>query len=237
LTDVIDVRRAADRFTTEDDGIRTRHSFSFGRHYDPANVGLAALVAHNDDRLAPGAGYPSHPHRDLEIVTWVLEGALEHQDSRGHGGLVHPGLVQRLSAGSGVRHSERNDPRTGAATRFVQMWVRPDRTGLDPSYAQADVTDALAAGGLVPVASGSAGVDAAVRLHAPGTVLHVARLRPRSGVDLPDAAHLHVFVARGRADVEGVGRLDEGDAVRFAGAGSRRLVADGPAEVLVWELA
>ena len=106
---MIDVRRAAERFASETDRVTSRHSFSFGPHYDPDNVGYAVLVAHNDDLVAPGGGYDLHPHADLEIVTWVLEGSLVHEDSHGHSGVVHPGTVQRLSAGSGVQHSERND--------------------------------------------------------------------------------------------------------------------------------
>jgi redox-sensitive bicupin YhaK (pirin superfamily) len=232
---VVDVRRAGSRFTTEAPGITTRHSFSFGRHYDPANVGHAALVAHNDDRVEPGSGYDLHPHADLEIVTWVLSGSLVHQDSEGHMHVVGPGQVQLLSAGSGVRHSERNDaPGADEPTRFVQMWVLPDEPGLRPSYARADVEPDR----LIPLASGVAGLDAAVRIHTTGAALHVARLAPGESVTLPDAPRLHVFVARGIADVEGAGRLDEGDAARFAAEGAPRLAAAyaAPAEVLIWQL-
>lgn len=254
---VIDVRRSADRFTTSTDGRTTRHSFSFGEHYDPANVGFAALVAHNDDTVAPGHGYDTHPHRDLEIVTWVLEGTLVHQDSRGPGGVLHPGVVQRLSAGSGVLHSERNsqgnsernsegnDAGVGVPTRFVQMWLRPDEPGLDPSYAQADAGDLS---GLVPLVSGIRGLDAPVGIGTSGAALQVARLGAAESVTLPDAPRLHVFVARGSVTLEGVGRLDEGDAARFTAEGSgggpaltslssaTEAPAEEPAEVLVWQL-
>ncbi|WP_246456367.1 pirin family protein [Nocardioides mesophilus] len=123
----LQVRRAGERFETVAPGIRTRHSFSFGRHYDPGNTAHALLVAHNDDRVRPGHGYPRHPHQDLEILTWVLSGALRHEDSQGTGGLVAPGTLQRLSAGSGIEHTEWNDAATGSEVRFVQMWVRPAR--------------------------------------------------------------------------------------------------------------
>ena len=231
---MVDVRRAGSRFTTEAPGIRTRHSFSFGRHYDPANVGHTVLVAHNDDRVEPGSGYDLHPHADLEIVTWVLSGSLVHQDSEGHAHVVGPGQVQRLSAGSGVRHSERNDaPGADEPTRFVQMWVLPDEAGLRPSYDLA----AVSPHGLTPLASGIAGLDAAVRIHTTGAALHVARLAPGEAVTLPDGPRLHVFVARGAADLEGAGRLDEGDAARFSGEGAPRLTTGhAPAEVLVWQL-
>ena len=246
---MIDVRRAAERFTTDTEGLTSRHSFSFGPHYDPANVGLAVLVAHNDDVVAPGHGYDTHPHADLEIVTWVLEGTLVHRDSRGHCGVLHPGLVQRLSAGRGVLHSERNDAgpagsggrehgeaerhRPAPATRFVQMWLRPDQTGAEPSYAQHDVGEVT---GLVPLVSGIPGHDAAVGIGTSGAALHVARLGPGDPVVLPDAPHLHVFVARGSVLLEGAGRLDEGDAARFTAEGGPTVRALSAAEVLVWQL-
>ena len=230
----IEVRRAPDRFVTATDGIVSRHSFSFGAHYDPGNVGHALLVAHNDDVVAAGAGYDTHPHRDLEIVTWVLDGGLRHEDSHGHGGLVAPGLVQRLSAGSGVVHSERNDAATGAAVRFVQMWLRPDEPGGDPSYAQHDTGTDLAGGELVPLA----GRDAPVSLRAAGAVLYAARPGAGCAVELPDAPAVHLFLARGSAEVEGVGRLGEGDALRLEHAGARRLVAGpGGCELLAWAMA
>jgi redox-sensitive bicupin YhaK (pirin superfamily) len=229
----LEVRRAADRFVTETTGIVSRHSFSFGAHYDPGNVGHALLVAHNDDVVAPGAGYDTHPHRDLEILTWVLDGGLRHEDSRGDSGLVVPGLVQRLSAGSGVLHSERNDAATGASVRFVQMWLRPDEPGGEPSYAQHDAAPELAGGELVALA----GTGTAVPLRAAGAVLHAARPGPGGTVALPDAPAVHVFVARGSAEVEDAGRVEEGDAIRLAHAGRRRVVA-GPAgcELLVWAM-
>ncbi len=230
---MIDVRRAAERFATETDRVTSRHSFSFGPHYDPGNVGHAVLVAHNDDLVAPGGGYDLHPHADLEIVTWVLEGSLVHEDSHGHSGVAHPGTVQRLSAGSGVQHSERNDaPGATVPTRFVQMWVLPDEPGLRPSYA----LERVDLQGLTPLASGIPGLDAAVRVHTAGAALHAARLAPGESVTLPDAARLHVFVARGAVDLEGAGRLGAGDAARFAGEGGPRVTGVDPAELLVWQL-
>jgi redox-sensitive bicupin YhaK (pirin superfamily) len=238
MAGVIDVRRAAERFATAGDGITSRHSFSFGAHYDPGNVGFAVLVAHNDDLVAPGHGYDPHPHRDTEIVTWVLEGSLVHEDSHGNAGVIRPGLAQRMSAGRGVLHSERNDePGADVTTRFVQMWLRPDESGLDPSYEQHDLAEPLTRGaGLVPVASGIAELDAAVRIHTSGAALHVARLDAGGTTDLPDAPRLHLFVARGSVDLEGAGRLDDGDAARIAVDGGPTLTATGPAEVLVWQL-
>lgn len=231
---MIDVRRAADRFTTTTDWLTSRHSFSFGPHYDAGNIGHAVLVAHNDDVVAPGTGYDTHAHTDLEIVTWVLDGSLVHEDSHGHSGVIGPGLTQRMTAGRGVLHSERNDePGTTTPTRFVQMWLRPDEPGLVPSYAQYDVG---AVTGLVPLVSGIRGLDAAVRIHTTGAALHVARLAPTEATGLPEAPRLHVFVARGHVDLEGAGRLEEGDAARFTGDGGPTVTAVGDAEVLVWQL-
>jgi redox-sensitive bicupin YhaK (pirin superfamily) len=234
MAPVIDVRRAAERFSTRTEWLASRHSFSFGEHYDPANVGFAALVAHNDDVVAVGAGYDTHPHADTEIVTWVLEGSLVHLDSRGGAHVLGPGSVQLLSAGSGVLHSERNDaPGAARPTRFVQMWLRPDESGLPPAYAQAAVADER---GLVPLVSGVRGLDAPVRIHTAGAALHVARLAPGQSVGLPDAPHVHVFVAHGRVNLAGAGRLAEGDAARCTGEGGPCVTADEPAELLVWQL-
>ena len=192
------------------------------------------LVAHNDDVVAPGTGYGQHPHRDLEIITWVLEGSLVHEDTHGNAGVIQPGMAQRMSAGTGVLHSERNDaPGAVLPTRFVQMWLLPHEPGLPPSYDQHDVPDGS---GLTPLASGIPALDAAVRIQTSGVALYVARLRHSESVVLPDAPHLHVFTARGSADLEGAGRLDEGDAARLSAEGGPRLAGVGDAEVLVWQL-
>jgi quercetin 2,3-dioxygenase len=234
---VLDVRRSAERFTTSTPWLTSRHSFSFGPFYDPANVAFAELVAHNDDVVAAGTGYDTHPHADLEIVTWVVQGALRHEDSQGRSGLVHPGLAQLMSAGRGIRHSERSaDPAVAEPTRFVQMWLRPDESGLDPSYAQHDVSAHLRPDTLVPLVSGTPAVDAPVRIHTRDAALHVARLRSGGTVPLPDAPRLHVYVVRGSVDLEGAGRLDEGDAARLTAEGSRRLRGLDDAEVLAWQL-
>ena len=233
MADVIDVRRSADRFRTQTDWLDSRHSFSFGRHYDAANTSYALLVANNEDRVVDGGGFDMHPHRDMEIVTWVLAGSLRHEDSAGHSGVVRPGLVQRMSAGSGVVHSERAE---GEAVHFVQMWVTPDETGTAPEYAQRDVAADLAAGGLVPVASGRPGHDAALHLRNRSAALHAARLTNGAQAALPEAPYLHLFVASGSVQLEGAGTLAAGDAARISAGGGQRLGAAGPAEILVWEM-
>jgi redox-sensitive bicupin YhaK (pirin superfamily) len=229
----IDVRRAAERFHTAIGWLDSHHSFSFGRHYDPANQHHGLLLVHNDDVVRAGAGFTTHPHRDMEIVTWVLDGELEHRDSEGNHGVLYPGLAQRMSAGTGILHSEMNASRD-VDVHFVQMWVLPDTESIAPSYAQLDVNAPLARGGLVPIASGR-GHDGAVSIHQRGAVLWGGRLHAGEAVAVPDDRHVHVYIARGEAALEGAGPLLTGDAARLTGAGSPTLTA-GPegAEVLVW---
>src|SRR6516164_8150497 len=138
MAPVVDVRRAADRSATKMSWLDSKHSFSFGHHYDPDNTHHGLLLVNNDDIVRPGTGFETHPHRDMEIVTWVLRGSLVHQDSEGNSGIIYPGLAQRMSAGTGILHSEKNDAwrLTGAAptpddVRFIQMWVVPDEYGIE----------------------------------------------------------------------------------------------------------
>ncbi len=230
----LDIRRAAERARTQLDGIDSRHSFSFGPQYDATNTHHGLLVAHNEDVVAPGSGYPPHRHQDLEIVTWVLSGTLLHEDDRGHTGVVSPGLVQRLSAGTGVVHSERSD--AGQAAHFVQMWLVPDEHGLAPSYQLGTIEDLALRQGLVPVASGRPGHDAAIQIRNRDTTLHAGRLAPGQCVVLPEAPYLHLFVGVGAVDLEGGGDLASGDAARLTGTGGQRVTAGAAAEVLVWEM-
>jgi quercetin 2,3-dioxygenase len=230
-----EVRLAADRTVTTTSWLQSRHSFSFGDRYDPDNIGHGLLLVNNDDIVAPGSGFDTHPHRDMEIVTWVLQGQLTHRDSTGNRGVIYPGLAQRMSAGSGILHSEENESLT-EPVRFVQMWIIPDETAIAPSYQQHEVDPHLASGDLVTIASGMPRRDAAIALHNRNAALHGARLRPGDTVELPAAPYAHLFVARGRLVVEGLAELDEGDAVRFTDAGARRLTASQPTELLIWEM-
>jgi hypothetical protein len=231
----MELRRAADRAVTTTSWLQSRHSFSFADHYDPDNTHHGLLLVNNDDLVQPAAGFDAHPHRDMEIVTWVLRGALAHQDSTGNRGVIYPGLAQRMSAGSGILHSEKNDSGT-EPVHFVQMWVVPDEAGISPGYQQSEIDADLLHGGLVTVASGIAGHDAAITLHNCNAALHVGRLEPGDSVTLPAAPYLHAFAAEGRLTLEGVGDLEAGDAVRCTDADGRRLTANESAEVLVWEM-
>ncbi|MGE2736253.1 pirin family protein [Mycolicibacterium vaccae] len=242
---VVEVRRAEDRATTTIDWLDSKHSFSFGHHYDPDNTHHGLLLVNNDDVVAPGTGFDTHPHRDMEIVTWVLRGSLVHQDSTGNSGVIYPGLAQRMSAGRGILHSEKNDSWTltgqqshSEPVRFVQMWVVPDESGLTPGYQQLEIDDELLRGKLVTIASGMpAHRDAtAIAIHNRYAALHGARLQPGQSIELPEAPYLHLFVARGAVTLEGAGGLSEGDAVRFTSSGGQRVTATDSAEILVWEM-
>jgi hypothetical protein len=244
LTPQVDVRRAGERFKTRLGWLDSKHSFSFSRHYDPANTHHGLLLVSNDDIVKPGTGFETHPHRDMEIVTWVLQGSLVHQDSEGHTGVIYPGLAQRMSAGTGILHSEKNDSwrLAGEAhtdpVHFVQMWVVPDESGITPGYEQLEIDHELLSGRLVPVASGMPGHDgaAAIRIKNRYAALHVARLQAGQSVQLPEAPFLHLFVPRGSVTLEGAGPLAAGDAVRFTATGGQQVTAVEPAEILVWEM-
>jgi redox-sensitive bicupin YhaK (pirin superfamily) len=240
----VDVRRAADRFASRYSWLDSHHSFSFGPHRDPANTHHGLLLVNNDDVVDAGTGFDTHPHRDMEIVTWVLDGSLVHQDSTGHNGVIYPGLAQRMSAGRGILHSEKNDSwrLQGDAhqdpVHFVQMWVVPDENGIEPGYEQLEIDGDLLSGSLVPVASGMPEHDgnAAIRISNKYAALHAARLQPGQSVELPEAPFLHLFVPRGAVTLEGAGPLGTGDAVRFTATGGQRVTATEAAEILVWEM-
>jgi hypothetical protein len=218
----VDVRRADDRAVTRTSWLDSRHSFSYGDHYDPANTHFGLLLACNEDRLAPGTGFAEHRHRDVEVLTWVVSGVLRHADDAGHRGEARPGVVQRMSAGSGVRHSEHAGP---AGAHYVQMWLQPAAPGGEPAYDTVSVgTDP----GLVEVAP----------LRQPAATLRAGRLPPGGSATLPAAAYLHVLVVAGDVSVTGAGpggwTLWAGDAARLTGSGPVELRAESGAEVIAW---
>jgi redox-sensitive bicupin YhaK (pirin superfamily) len=207
-------------------GIETLHAFSFAGFYDPANLRFGMLLACNEERLAPGAGFAEHTHRDTEIVTWVIEGELEHRDADGTATRLRAGDAQLLSAGAGVRHVERNPG--PAPLRFLQMWLHPDPAGGPPRHTVA--AGAVPAGpGLFPLASAAPG--AALPLRQPHAALHLAR----GAQDLPAAPFRYVHVLRGRVRI-GAARLGPGDALRATDAPARRADAAPDAEYLVWRM-
>jgi quercetin 2,3-dioxygenase len=225
----VEIRRGTDRYLTRGEGYFTRHSFSFGGHYDPDNVGFGALVCHDDHRLGTGSGFADHPHRDLEIVTWVLSGSLVHTDSSGHDAVLRPGSVQVLSAGSGVTHTEIAGP--DGPVRFVQAWLTPDQPALDPSYAVVPVE--LPPGELVVVTSGNR--PAPARLGVVSATLRVARLGAGDTVTLPDDRLQHAFVAGGALVRSSLAEpLADGDAFRITDQPGLEVTAAVPTELLVW---
>ena len=240
-TPAIELRRARLRFKTRTDWSETHHSFSFGQHYDPGNVSFGRLLVNNDDVVRAGAGYDDHPHQDAEIVTWVLSGSLVHEDSYGHSGLIYPGLAQRMSAGSGIVHAERNDAyridptRPAEPVHFIQMWIRPDEPGGTPSYQQRELVPTELAGGWVPIASGRH-PDAVVSIGSTRATLWISVLPAGTSRTLPKADVLHFYLARGAVGVETIGRLESGDALRLSGPAELRLFAHTEAEVLVWQM-
>ncbi|MGC5342663.1 pirin family protein [Streptomyces sp. DT24] len=216
---MISVHRSGDRYQGGDGeaGITSLHAFSFGHFYDPDNLRFGAVMACNEERLAPGAGFDEHPHSHTEIVTWVIEGELTHRDSAGHATVVRAGDVQHLSSAAGVRHVERNDG-TRPLT-FLQMWLAPLSPGGEPSYR---IVRSLADS--TPYA-----------LPAAGAVLRVLGLGAGERSALPDAPRWYVHVVRGEVRLAGE-ELTPGDSARVTGAEGLELVATEPARVLLWEL-
>ena len=225
------VQRSGERYFSDQGWLKTYHSFSFADYYDPSNTNWGALRVFNDDTIAGGTGFPQHPHRDMEILTYVLDGQLEHQDSMGNRGVVGPGGVQYMSAGTGVRHSEVNASRQDDL-RLVQMWVLPGKTGTPPSYGQQDFTLDDRRKRWLTVASGQPGIQAPVALTQAAT-LRVARLESSElQARLASGRFGFLFVAGG--DVQANGEiLHNGDAVRMGGEQSIDL--SGTGELVFWD--
>jgi hypothetical protein len=233
-TTQIEVRRAGQRFQTRTDWLNSFHSFSFGPHFDPNNVGFGTLRVLNDDVIAPGRGFGSHPHRDMEIVTWVLKGAVAHKDSSGGEGVLRPGEVQTMSAGTGVVHSEANAS-SDEPVHLLQMWVEPARAGLRPSYAQKAFPAAARRGVLLPVVSNGS-IDRTLPIHQDATMLVGTFAAGETVVHRPTVGeHTHLYVVSGRVRV-GDETLTTGDAARMTGRGELTIQAEEPAELVVWDL-
>lgn len=240
----VSVHRGADRHQTRIDWLHGRHSFDTGVDPFGADTHHGVLVVNNHDTIAPDSGFDTHPHRDMEIVTWVLNGSVVHQDSEGHYGVIYPNLAQRMTAGTGIRHSEKNDrpsgqPDAGVPLDLVQMWVLPDEAGVAPGYEQLELDPKDLQGQLAVVASGMPRhrTTSAIRIHNRYAALHVGRLEPGDTITMPDAPFAHLYVARGQVGLEAErDRLVAGDAVRLTAAGERTVTAVESAEVLIWEM-
>ena len=234
-TAMITIRKAADRGHFDHGWLDTWHTFSFADYFDPDWMEFRALRVINDDRVQPGQGFGMHPHRDMEILTVVLEGALEHKDSMGTGAVIHPGDVQRMSAGTGVTHSEYNASRK-APVHFLQIWIQPDRRGVAPSYEQKTFSQADKSGQLRLVASPD-GANGSVTVHADARI-YAALLATGEAADheLATGRHAWVHTVRGRARVNGVD-LAAGDAVALSEERTVRIEGIDAAELLVFDLA
>lgn len=232
---MINIRKAHERGHANHGWLDTWHTFSFADYHDPAQMGYSSLRVINDDRVAPGAGFPTHPHRDMEIITYVLSGALEHRDSMGNGAVIRPGEVQRMSAGSGITHSEFNAS-TSEEVHLLQIWILPDRAGLTPGYEQKFFSADEKRGKLRLVASPDGG-DGSVAIHQDAK-LYVALIDPEHGVDylLPSGRRAYLHVARGVVELDGM-VLEAGDGARIENESGIHLKSVSSAEILLFDLA
>ena len=229
------LRPAAERGHFDHGWLDTRHTFSFAEYHDPRWMGFRHLRVINEDRVQPGGGFPTHGHRDMEIITYVLEGGLQHRDSLGNGSVIRPGDVQRMTAGTGVRHSEFNAS-DAEPVHFYQIWILPERPGLPPGYEQKTLPQEARRGRLTVLASPDGG-DGAVTIHQ-DVRLHAARLERGQEIVHPLAVghHAWVQVARGAVTVNGK-PLAAGDGAALSDEPALTLRATEPAEVLVFDLA
>lgn len=235
---MITIRRAAERGHTDWGWLDSRHTFSFGEYHDREHMGFRSLRVINDDRVAAGGGFPTHSHRDMEILSYVLEGALAHKDSMGTGSVIHPGEIQLMRAGTGVAHSEFNQSKTDPV-HFLQIWIVPAERGLPPAYGQQAFDQDAARRDFALLASHD-GRDRSLRLHQ-DVDLRMALIGPGAERQLALGAgrHAWVHVARGSASVNGV-PLAEGDAAVLSDEASVQLSGRdtaGEAEVLLFDLA
>jgi hypothetical protein len=231
---MIDIRRAKDRGHFNFGWLDTWHTFSFGSYRDPAQQGFSDLLVINDDVVQPGLGFGTHPHSDMEIFTYILEGALEHKDSMGTGSVILPGDVQMMSAGTGIRHSEFNHSKTDPV-HLLQIWIVPDKRGVAPRYQQVNFTGESKRGKLRLIispdsAEGSLNVYQDVRVYA-GLFDGVEQ----GSLELAPGRYAYVHVARGTLEVNGV-RMNAGDGARVRRESTLTFTGGESAEVLVWDL-
>ena len=231
---MIDIRKSQDRGHADHGWLKSQHSFSFAGYFDPAHVEFGVLRVINEDRVAPGGGFGTHPHRDMEIISYVLSGELAHRDSIGNGSVIRPGDVQRMSAGTGVSHSERN-PSGTTPVHFLQIWIRPDRNGIAPGYEQKRFEPADKRGRLRLIASGD-GAEGSVLIHQDAR-LHAGLFDGAEAARLAIGAGRRVYVhlVRGRLTVNGTA-LAAGDALKLTDTAVVDMAQGDDAEVLVFDL-
>jgi redox-sensitive bicupin YhaK (pirin superfamily) len=231
---MLTIRRSAERGAADHGWLHSRHSFSFADYYDPHNMGFSALRVINEDRIAPGSGFGSHGHRDMEIISYVLDGELAHKDSMGNGSVIRPGDVQRLSAGTGIVHSEFN-PARDHTTHFLQIWIEPDVKGIAPSYEEKHFARADKRGVWRQIASPD-GAGGSVQIHQDARV-YVSVLAPGEGVAhaLAPGRLAYVHVVHGAAVVNG-NALATGDAAQIVDEVTLQVAATQDSELLLFDL-
>ncbi|MBK9245348.1 MAG: pirin family protein [Burkholderiales bacterium] len=231
---MITLRKSQERGFADHGWLQSLHSFSFADYHDPAHMGFGPLRVINEDRVAPGAGFGTHGHRDMEIISYVLDGELAHKDSIGNGSVIRPGDVQRMSAGSGVRHSEFNHARD-RTTHFLQIWIEPNLTGIAPSYEEKRISDADKQGRLRLIASPD-GADGSVRIHQDAR-LYVSRLAAGDSLaaELAVGRLGYLHLVRGALTVNGL-RLDGGDAAKISDERRLSIAAAEESELLLFDL-
>ena len=232
---MITIRKAADRGHFDFGWLDTYHTFSFGDYYDPEFVNFRSLRVINEDRVAPRTGFPKHGHRDMEIITYILEGALEHRDSMGNGSVIRPGEVQRMTAGTGVTHSEANSSET-ERVHLLQIWILPNARGLKPGYEQKTFADDEKRNRLRLVASAD-GRDGSVTINQDASIYASVLDAGREAIHqlAPDRS-AWVQVARGRIAING-NDLNQGDGAAISGEPAIAIAASEPAELLLFDLA
>jgi redox-sensitive bicupin YhaK (pirin superfamily) len=229
---MITLRRAGDRFHTRIGWLDSHHTFSFAEHFDPRFMGFRSLRVINDDTVQPDSGFGTHSHRDMEILTVVLDGVLQHKDSTGGGGVIRPGEVQRMSAGSGVRHSEMN-PSAHDPVHFLQIWIVPEKAGIEPSYEQKSFPLERRKNQLQLIASRDAR-DGSLRIHQDAALYAAVLDKGSVSFELAPSRHAWVHVAQGKVSVNGQ-PLSAGDGAAVSDERSLKLTGDG--EVLLFDLA
>jgi redox-sensitive bicupin YhaK (pirin superfamily) len=229
-----EIRRSHERGLADHGWLKSFHSFSFADYFDPQHVEFGALRVINEDRVAPGGGFGTHPHRDMEIISYVLAGELAHRDSMGNGSVIRPGDVQRMSAGTGVFHSEQN-PSPQNPVHFLQIWIRPDRSGIEPGYEQKYFSDGEKRGRLRLIVSGD-GAEGSVRMHQDARLYAgLFDAGEAATLSLPAGRRAYVHLIKGELTVNGA-RLAAGDALKLTEV-TEVSVRDGKsAEVLVFDL-
>lgn len=232
---MIEVRRSDERGYADHGWLKTRHTFSFAEYHDPRHMGFRALRVINDDRVAPGAGFPTHPHRDMEILTYVVQGAVRHRDNLGRATVIRPGDVQRMSAGTGVTHSEFNASKT-EETRLLQVWLLPSRQGLEPGYEQRHLPASERRGRLRLVASRD-GRDGSITVHQDADVYAGLFGRGDGAIhEIAAGRGVWIQVVRGELRADDT-RLAEGDGAAVEGERLVSLTGEGEAEILLFDLA